>query len=107
MVIRVGAGIRLPDRGTEKWKGLAGPASEARSRSASARGATCCWRSGSDQRDITRGGRGGEQVRGGNGSDRLVGNAGTDLVSCASGRDSAVVDRDDRTVGCESVLRTR
>ena len=73
-------------------------------------------------RDVLSGGTGRDVLNGGTGNDRLTGGAGAgrysggsgddtinaanrtrDRVSCGAGDDSAVVDRNDRVSGCESV----
>ena len=67
--------------------------------------------------DCLLGGRGADRLSGGTGHDLLRAGAGRDRISardgkrdrvlCGKGRDLALVDRVDRTVGCERVRRRR
>lgn len=71
--------------------------------------------SGGTGKDLLIGGQGNDRITGGPGADRISGGIGNDTlnardgvrenVSCGPGRDTAIVDRRDRTVGCERVLR--
>lgn len=81
---------------------------------------------GGPGRDRLVGGPGYDRLTGGAGADELVGGGGVnrydagagddvlraangraELVSCGTGRDTALVDRDDRIRGCERVTRAR
>jgi hypothetical protein len=56
--------------------------------------------------DLVVGGPGKDRLHGKSGSDRIDAVDGRkDVVSCGSGRDRATVDRADRVVGCERVVR--
>jgi hypothetical protein len=71
--------------------------------------------SGGKGRDRLNGGRGGDLLVGGSGKDKISGGPGRDrlrardhkrdVVRCGKGRDRAIVDRRDKTVGCEKVKR--
>ncbi len=71
--------------------------------------------SGGAGNDLLIGGQGNDRITGGPGADRVSGGIGNDTinardgvrenVSCGSGRDTAIVDRLDRTTGCERVSR--
>ena len=64
--------------------------------------------------DYLSGGAGNDKLSGGSGKNRYFGRSGNDtinarngnaeLVNCGSGDDTAIVDRSDRTVGCEQVI---
>ncbi len=44
----------------------------------------------------------------GSGNDRIdARGGGADLINCGSGRDTALIDRDDATRGCERVIVRR
>jgi hypothetical protein len=70
---------------------------------------------GGKGRDRLNGGRGGDLLVGGSGKDAISGGRGRDrvrardhkrdVVRCGKGRDRAIVDRRDKTVGCEKVKR--
>lgn len=70
---------------------------------------------GGDGVDRLTGGAGADRITGGRGADRISGGTGNDTInardgiretiSCGPGRDTATVDRRDRTTGCERVLR--
>ncbi len=70
---------------------------------------------GSSGNDCIRGRGGNDRISGGGGRDLLIGGAGADrirsrgggadTVRCGSGRDIAIVDKRDRTRGCEIVRR--
>jgi hypothetical protein len=63
--------------------------------------------SGGSDDDVLRGGSGKDTLRGGRGRDRIKAADGVrDNIDCGAGtRDSAVVDRKDEVVGCETVTR--
>ena len=71
---------------------------------------------GGDDDDRLYGGPGADRLSGGDDNDRLFGGAGNDVIlardgerdviRCGAGRDRAVVDRSDRVIGCEVVLRS-
>ncbi|HEX2232021.1 MAG TPA: DUF4394 domain-containing protein [Thermoleophilaceae bacterium] len=72
---------------------------------------------GGSGNDSLSGGAGNDRLTGGSGRNRLAGGRGNDTlqarnrrvetVNCGPGRDRAVVDRRDRTRGCERVSRAR
>ncbi|HEX7083575.1 MAG TPA: hypothetical protein VF186_05640 [Gaiellaceae bacterium] len=63
--------------------------------------------------DVLRGGAGNDVIDGGPGNDRIFGGPGgdtiraadgaVDTIDCGTGHDHAIVDRDDKLVGCELV----
>ena len=55
--------------------------------------------------DVIRGGDGNDRVGGGPGNDVLRADGGQDQVLCGNGRDSAYIDKSDRTSQCESLAR--
>jgi hypothetical protein len=58
--------------------------------------------------DVIFGGPGRDEIAAGSGNDRVdVRGGGSDLVACGRGRDRALIDRDDATRGCESVIVRR
>ena len=67
--------------------------------------------------DVVRGGTGADTISGDEGLDRLYGDAGSDTiytagaygdqVDCGNGTDKAYVDRADRVVNCEEVIKVR
>lgn len=61
---------------------------------------------GADGGDSIRGGAGGDRLYGAGGSDTLRSGAGSDTAVCGAGADRALVDRADRTNGCERVTRS-
>jgi hypothetical protein len=64
--------------------------------------------SGGDGDDVIKAGPGRDRVRGGGGSDGVRTKDGrSDRIRCGSGRDVAIVDRIDRTKGCERVRHKR
>ena len=70
---------------------------------------------GADDDDRLYGGPGNDRLYGGDDDDRLYGGPGNDshyardgdrdYVACGQGRDTAYVDRSDRTIACEVVRR--
>lgn len=72
---------------------------------------------GDDDDDRLLGGPGNDRLYGGDDNDRLDGGPGNDVhyardgerdfVACGQGRDTAYVDRSDRTTACEVVKRAR
>ena len=67
-------------------------------------GADCVYGQAGDDR--LNGGRGEDKVAGGSGDDRIQTRDGErDVVRCGKGTDRAIVDRRDRTSGCERVVK--